>query len=137
MGTKGFYFDAESCIACHTCQVACKDYHNLPIGTNYRWVYSYCTGKDFKPRSYNLSVSLTGCNTCKELRDAGEQPVCVASCPMRALEYGDMEDLKRRHAGENLSDGCAAMNNDEMANPNFIMRVKDCMMDPDFDEYLI
>ena len=137
MTKLGFYFDAESCIACHTCQVACKDVHNLPVGTNYRTVRSFCTGGGFEPRSYNVSLSMRGCNLCADLREIGEEPACVASCPMRALEFGDIDELRAEHAGEPLEDHCAAIANEAMANRNFIMRVKDCMMDPDFDEYLI
>jgi Fe-S-cluster-containing dehydrogenase component len=137
MTKLGFYFDAESCIACHTCQVACKDVHNLPVGANYRTVRSFCTGGGFEPRSYNVSLSMRGCNLCADLREIGEEPACVASCPMRALEFGDIDELRAEHAGEPLEDHCAAIANEDMANRNFIMRVKDCMMDPDFDEYLI
>ena len=137
MTKLGFYFDAESCIACHTCQVACKDVNNLPVGTNYRTVRSFCTGSGFEPRSYNVSLSMRGCNLCAELREIGEGPACVSSCPMRALEFGDIDELRAKHAGEPLADHCAAIANEDMDNRNFIMRVKDCMMDPDFDEYLI
>ena len=137
MAKLGFYFDAESCIACHTCQVACKDVNNLPVGTNYRNVRSFCTGSGFEPRSYNVSLSMRGCNLCAELREIGEGPACVSSCPMRALEFGDIDELRAKHAGEPLADHCAAIANEDMDNRNFIMRVKDCMMDPDFDEYLI
>ena len=37
------------------------------------------------------------CNACIELRAAGEQPACVASCPMRALEFGPIEELEAAH----------------------------------------
>lgn len=137
MTKLGFYFDAESCIACHTCQVACKDVHDLPVGTNYRAVRSFCTGGGFTPRSYNVSIALQGCDLCTELRELGELPACVASCPMRALEFGDIDELAAAHAGEPLADGCPAVPNESQANRNFIMRCKDCMADPDFDEYLI
>ena len=106
MTKLGFYFDAESCIACHTCQVACKDVHNLPVGTNYRTVRSFCTGRGFEPRSYNVSLSMRGCNLCADLREIGEEPACVASCPMRALEFGDIDELCAKHAGEPLEDHC-------------------------------
>ncbi len=137
MANLGFYFDAESCIACHTCQVACKDAHQLPVGTNYRTVRSFCTGEGFEPRIYNVSLTLPGCNLCADLRACGEEPACVASCPQFALEFGDMDELKAKHEGEPLADGCPAIPNAEMTNKNFIMRIKDCMMDEDFDEYLI
>jgi len=137
MANLGFYFDAESCIACHTCQVACKDVNHLPIGTNYRAVRSFCTGSGVTPRIYNISIPLQGCDTCAELRELGDDPACVASCPMRALEFGDIDELRAKHAGEPLETGCPAIPNEEMCNKNFIMRVKDCMMSDDFDEYIV
>lgn len=137
MANLGFYFDAESCIACHTCQVACKDVNNLPVGTNYRQIRSFCTGSGWTPRSYNVSIALQGCNLCSELREIGEEPACVASCPMRALEFGDIDELRAKHAGEPLEDGCPAVPNETLANRNFVMRYKDCMMSDDFDEYLV
>lgn len=137
MANLGFYFDAESCIACHTCQVACKDVHNLPVGVNYRTVRSFCTGGDFEPRIYHMSLSQTGCDLCSDLRECGEEPACVVSCPMRCLEFGDVDELRNRHIDEPLANGCAAISNADMSNKNFIMRVKDCMNDPDFDEYII
>ncbi|MDO4291516.1 MAG: hypothetical protein Q4C41_09860 [Eggerthellaceae bacterium] len=136
MTNRGFYFDAESCIACHTCQVACKNAHNLPVGTNYRIVRSFCTGEGFAPRWYNVSLAKNGCDTCATLRAEGEEPACVAACPQHALEFGDVEDLRRAHAGEPLADECAAVSADEFALPT-VMRVKDCMGDPDFDEFIV
>lgn len=137
MTKLGFYFDAESCIGCHTCQVACKDVHDLPVGVNYREVRSYCTGEGFSPRLYHISLSMPGCNLCSDLRDCGEDPACVVSCPMRCIEFGDVEELKVKHGGEELVDGCPAAPNASMSNRNFVMRVKDCMMDEGFDEIII
>lgn len=137
MTNYGFYFDAESCIACHTCQVACKNAHHLPVGVNYREVRSFCCGEDYQPRWYNVSVSEEGCDLCGALRAHGEQPACVAACPQRALEFGDIDELWARHEGEMLQDGCAAVPHNSLANGNFVMRVKDCMNDPDFDEMIV
>lgn len=137
MTKLGFYFDAESCIGCHTCQVACKDVHDLPVGTNYREVRSFCSGEGFTPRMYHVSLSMPGCNLCTDLRECGEEPACVVSCPMRCIEFGNIDELKAAHEGENLVDGCPAAPHAEMSNKNFIMRAKDCMLDADFDEIII
>lgn len=37
------------------------------------------------------------CDLCVELRAAGRPPACVSACPMRALDAGDMEELRSRH----------------------------------------
>lgn len=137
MTTYGFYFDAENCIGCHTCQIACKDAHDLPIGTNYRIVRSFCSGSGVTPHVYHVSLSAQGCDLCSDLRAAGEPVACVAACPMRCLEFGDMDELAAKHAAEELVDGVPATPHDEMAQPNILMRIKECMTDPDFDEIII
>ncbi len=134
--TKGFYFDAESCIACHTCQVACKDAHALPVGTNYRIVRSFCTGEGFTPRWYNVSLPVEGCDFCANLQALGEEPACVASCPMRAIEWDDMDELHVKHEGELLANSVPAVPEGTASKPQF-MRIKDCMTDPDFDEFFV
>ena len=35
---NGFYFDMTACIGCRTCQVACKDKNDLPLGEKFRRV---------------------------------------------------------------------------------------------------
>lgn len=132
----GFYFDAESCIGCHTCQVACKDTHDLPIGTNYRIVRSFCTGEGFSPRWYNVSLPQAGCDFCAGIQKYGERPACESSCPMRAIEWGDLDELRAKHAGEPLADFVPAITEGDYAQPQF-MRIKDCMTDPDFDEFFV
>ena len=136
MTKYGFYFDAENCVGCRTCQVACKDVHDLPVGTNYRFVRTYLTGGGFKPAGYHISLPLLGCDTCKFIRDEGEDCACVASCPQRVLEFGDLEELKAKHEGE-LIGVPAALIGVELEGPEQIIRIKECMLDSDFDEIII
>ena len=37
------------------------------------------------------------CDTCRALREAGHEPVCVEACPMRAIEFSEMDDLRATH----------------------------------------
>ncbi len=39
------------------------------------------------------------CDMCIERVAVGDQPVCVMSCPMRALDFGLLSDLERRYGG--------------------------------------
>ena len=148
----GFYFDMTSCTGCRTCQIACKDKNDLPIGFLYRHEETYETGAFPAPGVFHLSVSCnhcekaacvegcpTGalykaedgtvlhdkalcigcgncaavcpyevpkllpegvagkCDSCASIRANGGQPQCVAACPMRALEFGDLDELKKAH----------------------------------------
>ena len=82
----GFYFDADQCIGCKTCVMACKDIKNLPSGVSYRRVYNIVSGTwqedacgtPVAAGVYSYSVSIA-CNHCKE-------PVCVAACPQKAIQ---------------------------------------------------
>lgn len=68
--------DDSKCIGCQYCVNAC------PYGV---------------PR-YLEEISLTHkCDGCITLRNNGEQPACVAICPMRALEFGDIDELRAAH----------------------------------------
>ncbi|MDL2272467.1 4Fe-4S dicluster domain-containing protein [Desulfovibrio sp. OttesenSCG-928-I05] len=39
---------------------------------------------------------MTKCDGCADRLAAGKQPLCVESCPMRALRFGEYEELKER-----------------------------------------
>ena len=40
---------------------------------------------------------MTKCTFCVEDLEAGLPPACVAACPMRALDFGDMAALEARY----------------------------------------
>jgi anaerobic dimethyl sulfoxide reductase subunit B (iron-sulfur subunit) len=87
MKRLAFYFDSNACSGCKTCQVACKDKNNLPVGMHWRRVYEI-TGGDWKrsgaawiPNVIAYSISMS-CNHC-------EKPVCLDACPAKAIEKGD------------------------------------------------
>lgn len=79
-----FYFEQQHCTGCDTCQIACKDKHDLPVGQLFRKVYEVAGGQ-FRtqgtvviPEIYAFWVSMS-CNHCI-------QAVCVDSCPTGALQ---------------------------------------------------
>ena len=68
----GFYVDVQRCIGCRTCQVACKDRHNLQsAGPRTRRVGSFECGTYPEVGLFHLTLS---CNHC-------DDPACVAGCP--------------------------------------------------------
>jgi anaerobic dimethyl sulfoxide reductase subunit B (iron-sulfur subunit) len=83
MNRLAFYFDADACSGCKTCQIACKDKNDLSLGIVWRRVYEV-TGGDWEKQgsawknnifAYNVSLA---CNHC-------EKPVCKDSCPTKAI----------------------------------------------------
>ena len=64
--------DADLCIGCGACTFACPYGHPvlLPEGISGR------------------------CDGCCSFRDNGKNPVCVDACVMRAIEWGDIDELR-------------------------------------------
>lgn len=68
--------DDTLCIGCQYCVNAC------PYGV---------------PKYIESLQKTHKCDACYALRKAGEPTACVAACPMRALDFGSIEELRRQH----------------------------------------
>lgn len=177
MNQLGFYFNMQACIGCHTCQIACKDKNDLPVGIFYRWVRSFEGGRFPDPYTFNYSsacnhcknpecvracptgamhkvddgtvqhdddacigcrscmsmcpydvpqffedIGIAGkCNACIDLRNEGGNPACVNACMMRCLEFGDLEELRERHAGEELASTLPILPDSEITVPSLLV----------------
>ena len=68
---------------------------------------SLCQGKDclicvsscpYGHPKYLEGKNVTGkCSACKSLRDKGLNPACVDACIMRALHFGDLDELEKEY----------------------------------------
>jgi anaerobic dimethyl sulfoxide reductase subunit B (iron-sulfur subunit) len=47
------------------------------------------------------------CNLCLDRLQEGKNPICVAGCPMRALDAGPLGDLETRHGNLREAEGFA------------------------------
>jgi anaerobic dimethyl sulfoxide reductase subunit B len=47
---------------------------------------------------------MSKCTFCVDLLTKGENPVCVDACPMRAIEFGELNELRARY-GKNSAVG--------------------------------
>lgn len=70
-----FYFDQSRCIGCHTCAIACMDWHNLEVETNWRKVTTEERGKF--PNLFVSHLSLSCCHCAN--------PICATVCPVNAI----------------------------------------------------
>lgn len=65
--------NSDVCIGCRYCEWAC------PYDA---------------PQFDEASGVMTKCNFCQDLLAQGQNPACVDACPMRALDYGELEELQ-------------------------------------------
>jgi len=69
------FVDTEACIGCRYCEWACP-----------------YTALRFDARTNTVSK----CDFCYDAIDAGGAPACVTSCPQRALDFGDLAELRKK-----------------------------------------
>ena len=72
----GFYFDQTRCTGCGACQVACKDWHDIPAGPE-KWMRVLYNEKGKFPEVF-VSYTVAPCYHCKD-------PVCLPACPADAI----------------------------------------------------
>jgi anaerobic dimethyl sulfoxide reductase subunit B (iron-sulfur subunit) len=80
----GFYFDQTRCTGCGTCRVACKDWHNIPAGSE-NWIRVLYTEKGKFPDVF-VSYTVVPCYHCLD-------PVCIPSCPAHAISKRDEDGI--------------------------------------------
>ena len=68
--------DTKKCIGCGACAMACP-----------------CHAPVLNP----VTKKMSKCDGCLNRLQAGLQPICVESCPQRAIEFGPIEELRRKH----------------------------------------
>ncbi len=72
--------DQEKCVGCRYCEWACP-YGALQFNSE--------------------SGTMTKCDFCKDYLDVGNIPSCVSSCPMRALDFGELSELRKKYGDLN------------------------------------
>lgn len=70
------YVNTDRCIGCRYCEWAC------PYGA---------------PQYNEAEGYMQKCDFCMDLVDSGENPACVEACPMRALDFGEYDELVARY----------------------------------------
>ncbi|MCL0012210.1 dimethylsulfoxide reductase subunit B [Providencia rettgeri] len=68
--------DESVCIGCRYCHMACP--------------YS-------APQFDAVKGHMTKCDGCYERVAEGKKPICVESCPLRALDFGPIEELREKY----------------------------------------
>jgi anaerobic dimethyl sulfoxide reductase subunit B (iron-sulfur subunit) len=105
----GFDFDADKCVQCHACEVACKASHQVELGIKWRRVIWIWRGEFPKVACRTVSLSCLHCGNppCEAACSAGaisKRPgdgivvvdqvrcigchACLVACPFGVPQYG-------------------------------------------------
>jgi anaerobic dimethyl sulfoxide reductase subunit B len=80
----GFYFDQTRCTGCSACRVACKDWHDIPAGSE-NWMRVLYNEKGIFPKPF-VSYLIAPCWHCLK-------PVCIPACPVEAITKRDQDGI--------------------------------------------
>lgn len=105
-------YDADRCVVCRNCMTVC------PYGA---------------PQHDEDANLIAKCDACKALRDAGRNPVCVDACPMRAIEFGELDELRAAH-GDDLTSELLVLPSADVTHPNLLLRPSAGALREDFRE---
>jgi anaerobic dimethyl sulfoxide reductase subunit B (iron-sulfur subunit) len=126
----GFYFDADRCVQCRTCEVACKSVRNIESGVKWRQVVEIRGGvyPNATTAFFALSCMHCGKPTCIEactvgaISKRGEDGIvvvdrdkcngcrdCFPACPYGVPQFGDDGIMQMCDfcAGINIDPACA------------------------------
>ena len=106
--------DDSKCIECDYCVEACP--------------YSV-------PRLIEELGTVRKCDACIQLRKNGEQPACVAICPMRAIEFGPIDELRAAHP--DAVNKIAVLPDPSKTNPSVAIDPRPAALEEDFTEMLV
>ena len=98
MSRNALLIDYEYCDNCHTCEVACKEEHDIPLG---KWgIKVYEVGPwNIEGNKWQLKyvpVPTDMCDLCEERVGKGKLPRCAHDCYTGSIEFGTVEELAKR-----------------------------------------
>ncbi|MCR5845597.1 MAG: oxidoreductase [bacterium] len=97
----GLLIDFEYCSGCQTCEIACKEEHDFPVG---RWGIRVLEdgpwhkddsgddgGEHFNWNKIPTPTDL--CDLCADRVAKGKKPTCVHHCQADVMRFGTIEEL--------------------------------------------
>lgn len=92
------YIDYEYCSGCHSCELACKNEHDIPEG---QWGIKVLEDEPWllEDGSWHwnyLPVPSELCDLCETRVNEGLEPSCVQHCQAKVLEFGTPVELAKK-----------------------------------------
>jgi Fe-S-cluster-containing dehydrogenase component len=101
MARYALLIDYDFCTGCHSCEVACQQEHQYPVGTNGIVVKEYEYEAGGRVRIDYLPFFTNHCDLCKDRRQRKELPACVKHCQSACMEFGTTKALSAKMGERN------------------------------------
>lgn len=102
--------DDARCVQCRNCVTVC------PYGA---------------PQFDDEADMIVKCDSCYDLCKGGMNPTCVDACPTRALEFGDIDELRRQHGSDCVSE-IPVLGTADHTHPNLLVKPNGAAVSPSF-----
>lgn len=95
MSRYGLLINYEFCSGCHTCELACKQEHGLPVGKfGIQVAVSGPMKMDDERWSFNnIPIPTDLCDLCFDRVSHGKQPACVHHCQAGVMKFATVDEL--------------------------------------------
>ncbi len=91
-----FSFDASRCTGCKTCELACKDYHDLSPQIAFRKIYEYAGG-GFSQNPDGTWTQDVWCDYLSMNCNHCDNPACMKACPTGAMHRDEQGFISVDH----------------------------------------
>ena len=107
--------DEATCVGCGACAMACPYGH---------------------PVVDEVAGKVMRCDSCHVFRDHGQNPVCVDACQYRALDFGDLDELRAKY-GDDLVSELPVLPSADLTGPALLVNAKDAALSQDFKPWIM
>ena len=101
----------EDCIGCKACHTACP--YQVPQFLEDKGI----TGK---------------CYACTNAAGGDTSPSCVSACNMRALDFGDLEELRAKYSGQELVSDIACLPVSSKTTPSLLIQARPAALESQY-----
>ena len=101
MAKFGLLINYDYCTGCHTCEVACQQEHDYPVGKCGIVVTEYVMQANRKPVAIDyLPFPTDLCDLCGQRTSEKQLPACVKHCQADCMRYGPITKLVKEMEGK-------------------------------------
>lgn len=95
---NGLLINYAYCSGCHSCEIACKNEHDIPLG---KWGIKVTEDGPWKLPNGEwhwdcVPVPTELCDLCADRVAEGREPSCVQHCQAKVMRYGSVEELAKK-----------------------------------------